>query len=399
MTISYRYTPNTGGLANANSTSGAGGKPVAGTLRWISTLATATVAGQNLIGIYFEAGCAVTLTDADDRLRVFGAEVQPGAVFRGAGVLKNDWSLNLAAGASVGVKLTNGGTNLTIAGTARGSATVSEFLQWRAGNTRFDLGTSVTGNDVLNVTGTATLRGTCTVNITALGNGRWRIINAAVLDGTFSTLVQEGMNGGTATLEYFADGVDVVITDGQHLLDGIPGTLDPFSSGHRFPTIPVNARMSSSNSSVARIEGNRIVPVSPGTFTLQLETNGQTLTKTITVAAPAGGGACPPYGLYQQIYAPDGRPNDHFGSSLAMSGDTIITGAPEGDAAAVADCGAAYVYVRTAAGWTFQAKLLPPIPAAGQQFGFSVALDGNSALIGAPGLLNNAGAQPSAPSP
>ena len=182
------------------------------------------------------------------------------------------------------------------------------------------------------MTGTATLRGTCTVNISALGNGRWRIINAAAVDGTFSTSVQEGMNGGTATLEYFADGLDVVITNGLLLMDGLPGTLDPFSAGHRFPMIPANARMSSSNPGIARIEGDRIVPVSPGTFTLKFESNGQTLTKTITVAAPAGGGACPPYGLYQQIYAPDGRPNNHFGSSLALSGNTLIPGAPESTA-------------------------------------------------------------------
>jgi FG-GAP repeat len=86
--------------------------------------------------------------------------------------------------------------------------------------------------------------------------------------------------------------------------------------------------------------------------------------------------------------------HSHFGTSVALSadGNTALVGAP----AANIDRGAAWVFTRSGATWAPQG---PPLEAAGQEvavghFGRSVALsaDGDTALVGAPGNEQGAGA-------
>jgi hypothetical protein len=84
-----------------------------------------------------------------------------------------------------------------------------------------------------------------------------------------------------------------------------------------------------------------------------------------------------------KLLASDGEPEDDFGDSVATSGDTAIIGAP-GDDDLAAGSGAAYVFIRTAGGWTEQAELLASDGGFGDTFGDGVALDGDTALIGAP---------------
>ncbi len=91
-----------------------------------------------------------------------------------------------------------------------------------------------------------------------------------------------------------------------------------------------------------------------------------------------------------KLLASDGAMFDTFGISVAVSGNTIVVGAPQHDDAEATDSGAAYVFVRDNEGnWTEQAKLIVPIPARGTFFGQSVAISGNTVLIGAIGDRNN----------
>ena len=53
-----------------------------------------------------------------------------------------------------------------------------------------------------------------------------------------------------------------------------------------------------------------------------------------------------------KLIASDAAAGDWFGESVAMLGDTVIVGALYDDCSAGADCGAAYVFERPAAGWT-----------------------------------------------
>jgi uncharacterized repeat protein (TIGR01451 family) len=89
--------------------------------------------------------------------------------------------------------------------------------------------------------------------------------------------------------------------------------------------------------------------------------------------------------LQQKLTAPDMAAGDHFGFSVAISGETIVIGAPDDDdTAAGADAGSAYVFRRTSGFWTQLGKLLSPDLAASDQFGSSVAASGDTAIVGAP---------------
>ncbi len=83
-----------------------------------------------------------------------------------------------------------------------------------------------------------------------------------------------------------------------------------------------------------------------------------------------------------KLFPMDGTAADRFGFTVSMSGDTALVGAYLHDGVAV-DGGAAYVFVRTGMTWTQQAKLVSADMAASDQFGVSVALDGDTAVIGA----------------
>jgi hypothetical protein len=74
----------------------------------------------------------------------------------------------------------------------------------------------------------------------------------------------------------------------------------------------------------------------------------------------------------------------YFGASVSLSGDTALVGAPSDDNE-VADSGSTYVFVRSGTSWTQQAKLSAWDAAAGDKFGHSVSLSGDTALIGAYG--------------
>lgn len=82
------------------------------------------------------------------------------------------------------------------------------------------------------------------------------------------------------------------------------------------------------------------------------------------------------------LLAPDGAVADKFGYSVAISGETIVVGAYQDDTG-FADGGSAYVFVRSGSTWTFQQKLTPAIMAASDEFGNAVGITGDSIIVGA----------------
>ncbi|MBI2440090.1 MAG: FG-GAP repeat protein [Lentisphaerae bacterium] len=82
-----------------------------------------------------------------------------------------------------------------------------------------------------------------------------------------------------------------------------------------------------------------------------------------------------------------GAASNYFGFSVALSsdGDTAIVGANNGGLWPQVELGAAYVFTRSGAAWTQQAKLTTSNNAADDDFGSSVTLsgDGNTAIVGA----------------
>ena len=85
-----------------------------------------------------------------------------------------------------------------------------------------------------------------------------------------------------------------------------------------------------------------------------------------------------------KLTASDGAVNDYFGVSVAVSGDTVVVGA-DGNLAR----GAAYVFVKPINGWAttnnFNAKLTASDGVDNDRFGYSVAVSGDTALVGAYG--------------
>jgi len=88
------------------------------------------------------------------------------------------------------------------------------------------------------------------------------------------------------------------------------------------------------------------------------------------------------------LKAPRGQSEEAFGRSVAISGNTIVVGAPFREVGKHTHQGAVFVYVKPASGWssaTPTTELTAAGGAANEFFGESVAISGNSALVGAPG--------------
>jgi hypothetical protein len=105
----------------------------------------------------------------------------------------------------------------------------------------------------------------------------------------------------------------------------------------------------------------------------------------------------------QQAYlkASNTTSSDLFGQSVAISGDTIAVSALNEDSNATgingnqannsaADAGAVYVFVRNAGVWSQQAYIKASNTGAGDSFGLSLALSGDTLLVGAPFEDSNA---------
>jgi hypothetical protein len=90
------------------------------------------------------------------------------------------------------------------------------------------------------------------------------------------------------------------------------------------------------------------------------------------------------WSLEQKLVAPDGAPGDYFGISVSVSGDTAVVGARLADTAAGPDAGSAYVFVRAGTTWSLQKKLVAADGAAGDSFGTSVSISGDTLIVGAP---------------
>lgn len=85
----------------------------------------------------------------------------------------------------------------------------------------------------------------------------------------------------------------------------------------------------------------------------------------------------------QKLLAEDGKAEDQFGYSVAIDGTTALVGAHKADAKNIQDSGAAYVYSLGGAGWQQQAKLVAEPAYAGDTLGGNVALKNHIAMLGA----------------
>ncbi len=86
-----------------------------------------------------------------------------------------------------------------------------------------------------------------------------------------------------------------------------------------------------------------------------------------------------------KLLGSDSGPADEFGCSIAVQGNRAVIGAVGYDVGVKISVGAAYVFERDQAGvWNETALLLPSDVARTRYFGTSVALDGDRIVVGAP---------------
>ena len=95
--------------------------------------------------------------------------------------------------------------------------------------------------------------------------------------------------------------------------------------------------------------------------------------------------AAPAIGIIAQqakLGASDGATGDQLGLSVAVNGNTAVLGAPFDDPGTTTDAGAAYVFVRSGTVWSEEATLVASDAADGDNFGISVAIYGDTIVVG-----------------
>jgi hypothetical protein len=93
-----------------------------------------------------------------------------------------------------------------------------------------------------------------------------------------------------------------------------------------------------------------------------------------------------------ELTASDGQAGDGFGAAVAISGSTIVVGAPGHTDGSNELEGAVYVFSNSAGSWKQVAELTPSDGSESDSFGSAVAITGNTIVVGAPGHGANDGA-------
>ncbi|MGP8204686.1 MAG: hypothetical protein ACLQVK_01295, partial [Acidimicrobiales bacterium] len=133
------------------------------------------------------------------------------------------------------------------------------------------------------------------------------------------------------------------------------------------------------------------VAISGGTIVVGDDTQpvGSTNAGVVFVFEEPGGGWSGPMTQDAELTPADPANNEYFGDALAVSGSTVVVGAPGvGAPFGGRGPGAAYVFQEPAGGWsgtiTQSAGLTPPSGAEIDELGGSVAVSGNTVAVGAP---------------
>jgi len=183
-----------------------------------------------------------------------------------------------------------------------------------------------------------------------------------------------------------------VAIDGDTVVAGSPGD---FSKGTDTGAALVFTRTDGTWTEQAKLVGD---DSGPGDLLgLALGLSGDTAVLGVASDTPVGTDSGSAYvfvrsdGVWTQqakLTASDAGLGDQFGKSIAVNGDTIIIGAPT-DTPKGTDSGSAYIFVRDNGIWTEQAKLTGSSQTLNSMFGWSVAIDGDTAAVGALGEPSN----------
>jgi hypothetical protein len=118
-------------------------------------------------------------------------------------------------------------------------------------------------------------------------------------------------------------------------------------------------------------------------------TNGSAVAATLAIVfifiqiqiREATGGEIPP--IEFKVVSSASEESDHFGASFAISGRTLVVGAPQ-DGENGMYAGTAYIFSESGAVWLPVQRITPSDATRVQYFGSSIAIDGDIMAIGAP---------------
>ena len=211
-------------------------------------------------------------------------------------------------------------------------------------------------------------------------------IAAKLIHTTSSTIY--GSGNVTESFKSTVDGVE----QSFHVSDRSTG------SGPLVIKLPISGlkAMSANNAVELRDSSGRIVASYSGLHVIGA--TGKTVPATMT-ANPQGdsiaievheSGAAypltvdPTWSQTSELTATDGTASDYLGVSVAMSGTTALVGAPYHTVSGHSRQGAAYIFAKSGGSWSETAELTASDGASGDQLGWSVALSGSVAFVGAP---------------
>lgn len=197
--------------------------------------------------------------------------------------------------------------------------------------------------------------------------------STATIPATSTTVISTG----TATLEPSATDTDIpetATTEPTHTVEN-PSATPTLEVSATFTDTPLDTPTETATPPPTSMPTNTEVP--PTNTTTSTPTNTPSNTPTNT-----------PVGTPSMLVAPDGAINDRFGRGVSLYGNTVVIGAANDDSMR----GAAYVFTRSGATWTQQKKLIASDGAASSYFGWSTAIYGDVAVIGAFGADGGMGA-------
>jgi hypothetical protein len=82
-----------------------------------------------------------------------------------------------------------------------------------------------------------------------------------------------------------------------------------------------------------------------------------------------------------KLTAPDATPGAEFGRAVAIQGNMVVVGARFAQVGTFSNAGAAYVFRKSKGSWYLEAKITPPIPANGDNFGRALAIHGDLLVV------------------
>jgi len=219
---------------------------------------------------------------------------------------------------------------------------------------------------------------------------------------TVTRLAGVGSNADLTGLVPSADALDQIF---QSSSTAYTMTVNYLVAGIRLtPTMSDSAAtMKVNGQTVANATASQVIALAEGQTVINVVVTAQDLVTTKTYTITVTRQTATAFAERAYIKASSSGAGDEFGNAVAISGNTMVVGAPFEDSAAtgidgnsVDDCattalncasnsGAAYVFERDGAGvWSFSTYIKAPDTNVDDNFGYSVDIDGDTIVVGAP---------------